>query len=73
VVERIARQGMAVADGQEAEDDLADQAASARGAGSRYSQLLTPELWLPCRFEFAVLLRLAARSDRSRVPMKLDF
>jgi hypothetical protein len=31
-------------------DDLAYQAASARGAGSRYSQLLTPELWLPCRF-----------------------
>ena len=109
-------------------DDLAYQAASARGAGSRYSQLLTPELWLPCRFEFtartqdltgeevelgssvalleqlellatryhleadqqdpgadghslsaaagnglAVLRRLAARSVRSRVPMKLDF
>ena len=28
-------------------DDAAYQAASARGAGSRYSQLLTPELWLP--------------------------
>jgi hypothetical protein len=27
-------------------DDAAYQAASARGAGSRYSQLLTPELWL---------------------------
>ena len=33
-------------------DDLAYQAASALGAGSRYHQLLTPELWLPCRFEF---------------------
>jgi hypothetical protein len=111
-------------------DDPAYQAASAPGAGSRYAQLLTPELWLPCRFDFtartrditgeevelgssvalldqlqllsaryhldgqppvpdpaadghslsaaagnglAVLLRLAARSVRSRVPMKLDF
>jgi len=35
-------------------DDAAYQAASARGAGSRYSQLLTPELWLPCRFDFTV-------------------
>jgi hypothetical protein len=35
-------------------DDLAYQPASARGAGSRYSRLLTPELWLPCRFEFTV-------------------
>jgi hypothetical protein len=35
-------------------DDLAYQAASARGAGSRYHQLLTPELWLPCRFEFTI-------------------
>jgi hypothetical protein len=35
-------------------DDPAYQAASARGAGSRYQQLLTPELWLPCRFEFTV-------------------
>jgi hypothetical protein len=35
-------------------DDLAYQAATARGAGSRYHQLLTPELWLPCRFEFTV-------------------
>ena len=35
-------------------DDLAYQAASAQGAGSRYHQLLTPELWLPCRFEFTV-------------------
>ena len=35
-------------------DDPAYQAASARGAGSRYAQLLTPELWLPCRFEFTV-------------------
>ena len=111
-------------------DDPAYQAASAPGAGSRYAQLLTPELWLPCRFDFtvrtrditgeevelgsslalldqlqllearyhldgeppapdpdadghslsaaagnglAVLLRLAARSVSSRVPMKLDF
>jgi hypothetical protein len=38
-------------------DDLAYQAASARGAGSRYSQLLTPELWLPCRFGFTVRTR----------------
>jgi hypothetical protein len=35
-------------------DDPAYQAASAPGAGSRYAQLLTPELWLPCRFEFIV-------------------
>jgi hypothetical protein len=35
-------------------DDPAYQAASAPGAGSRYAQLLTPELWLPCRFEFTV-------------------
>jgi hypothetical protein len=35
-------------------DDPAYQAASARGAGSRYRQLLTPELWLPCRFDFTV-------------------
>jgi hypothetical protein len=35
-------------------DDLAYQAASAPGAGSRYHQLLTPELWLPCRFAFTV-------------------
>jgi hypothetical protein len=35
-------------------DDPAYQAASARGAGSRYAQLLTPELWLPCRFAFTV-------------------
>ena len=35
-------------------DDPAYQVASARGAGSRYAQLLTPELWLPCRFEFTV-------------------
>jgi hypothetical protein len=35
-------------------DDLAYQASSARGAGSRYQQLLTPELWLPCRFDFIV-------------------
>jgi hypothetical protein len=35
-------------------DDPAYQAASARGAGSHYAQLLTPELWLPCRFEFTV-------------------
>ena len=109
-------------------DDPAYQAASAPGAGSRYRQLLTPELWLPCRFEFtvrtqdltgeevelgssialldqlrllsaryhldgrppepsadghalpaaagngrAVLLRLAERSVRNCVPMKLDF
>jgi hypothetical protein len=24
------------------------------GAGSRYHQLLTPELWLPCSFDFTV-------------------
>ena len=108
-------------------DDLAYQAATALGAGSRYQQLLTPELWLPCRFEFtvrtrdvtgeevelgssvalleqlerlaaryrldghpiddgdgrsltsaagtglSVLLRLATRSVRHRVPMMLDF
>ena len=109
-------------------DDLAYQASSARGADSRYQQLLTPELWLPCRFEFTVrvqdltgeevevgsslalldqlellklryrldgqpvevagdghslsaaagtglnvLLRLAERSVRHRLPMKLDF
>ena len=35
-------------------DDPAYQAASAPGAGSRYRQLLTPELWLPCHFEFTV-------------------
>jgi hypothetical protein len=35
-------------------DDPAYQAATARGAGSRYRQLLTPELWLPCRFDFTV-------------------
>jgi hypothetical protein len=35
-------------------DDPAYQAASAPGAGSRYHQLLTPELWLPCRFGFTV-------------------
>ena len=35
-------------------DDPAYQAASARGAGSRSSPLLTPELWLPCRFDFTV-------------------
>jgi hypothetical protein len=33
-------------------DDPAYQASSASGAGSRYQQLLTPELWLPCRFDF---------------------
>jgi hypothetical protein len=33
-------------------DDLAYRVASALGAESRYHQLLTPELWLPCRFEF---------------------
>jgi len=38
-------------------DDPAYQAASARGAGSRYAQLLTPELWLPCRFDFTVRTR----------------
>jgi hypothetical protein len=38
-------------------DDPAYQAASARGAGSRYHQLLTPELWLPCHFEFTVRTR----------------
>lgn len=35
-------------------DDPAYQAASAPGAGSRYHQLLTPELWLPCRFAFTI-------------------
>jgi hypothetical protein len=35
-------------------DDPAYQAASAPGAASRYHQLLTPELWLPCRFAFTV-------------------
>jgi hypothetical protein len=35
-------------------DDPAYLAASAPGAGSRYRQLLTPELWLPCGFEFTV-------------------
>jgi len=109
-------------------DDPAYQASSARGAGSRYQQLLTPELWLPSRFGFvvrtqdvtgeevqigssivlldqlellraryglddladghgdhdhllaptaaaglAVLLRLAERSARHRLPMRLDF
>jgi hypothetical protein len=38
-------------------DDPAYQAASAPGAGSRYAQLLTPELWLPCRFEFTVRIQ----------------
>jgi hypothetical protein len=38
-------------------DDPAYQAASAPGAGSRYHQLLTPELWLPCRFAFTVRTR----------------
>jgi hypothetical protein len=32
----------------------AQVSASAPGAGSRYHQLLTPELWLPCRFAFTV-------------------
>jgi hypothetical protein len=109
-------------------DDPAYQASSATGAGSRYDQLLTPELWLPCAFGFvvrtqdvtgeeiqigssvalldqlellraryglddhaggpdgtdhrlaptaaaglAVLLRLAERSVRHRLPMRLDF
>jgi hypothetical protein len=38
-------------------DDPAYQAASAPGAGSRYAQLLTPDLWLPCRFDFTVRTR----------------
>ena len=38
-------------------DDPAYQAASARGARSRYNQLLTPELWLPCRFDFTVRIQ----------------
>jgi hypothetical protein len=109
-------------------DDPAYQASSAIGARSRYEQLLTPELWLPCPFGFvvrsqdvtgeevqigssvalldqlrllrdrygldghaagpggtdrrlaatataglAVLLRLAERSVRHRLPMRLDF
>ena len=33
-------------------DDPAYQAALDAGARSRYHQLLTPELWLPCRFGF---------------------
>jgi hypothetical protein len=35
-------------------DDPAYQASSAHGADSRYRQLLTPELWLPCQFRFTV-------------------
>jgi hypothetical protein len=35
-------------------DDPAYQAATAPGTGSRYEQLLTPELWLPCPFGFVV-------------------
>jgi hypothetical protein len=35
-------------------DDPAYQASTAPGAGSRYEQLLTPELWLPCAFGFVV-------------------
>jgi hypothetical protein len=109
-------------------DDPAYQASTATGARSRYEQLLTPELWLPCPFGFvvrsqdvtgeevqigssvalldqlellrdrcgldghaaapggadrpltaaaaaglAVLLRLAERSVRHRLPMRLDF
>ena len=38
-------------------DGPAYQAASAPDAGSRYHQLLTPELRLPCRFEFTVRTR----------------
>jgi hypothetical protein len=38
-------------------DDPAYLAASAPGAGSRYAQLLTPDLWLPCRFDFTVRTR----------------
>ncbi|HEV3504188.1 MAG TPA: hypothetical protein VG637_02770 [Actinomycetes bacterium] len=38
-------------------DDPAYQAACAPGAGSRYDQLLTPELWLPCAFDFTVRTR----------------
>jgi hypothetical protein len=38
-------------------DDPAYLAASAPGAGSRYRQLLTPELWLPCWFEFTVRIQ----------------
>jgi hypothetical protein len=38
-------------------DDPAYLASSARGAGSRYQQLLTPELWLPCRFAFTVRIQ----------------
>jgi hypothetical protein len=33
-------------------DDPAYQASLRAGARSRYDQLLIPELWLPCRFEF---------------------
>jgi hypothetical protein len=35
-------------------DDPAYQASLAAGPNSRYDQLLGPELWLPCRFDFTV-------------------
>ena len=38
-------------------DDPAYLAACAPGAGSRYHQLLTPELWLPCSFDFTFRTR----------------
>jgi hypothetical protein len=33
-------------------DDVAYQTAAAAGGGSRYDQLLLPDLWLPCAFGF---------------------
>jgi hypothetical protein len=41
-------------------DDVAYQTAVAAGAGSRYDQLLLPDLWLPCRFGFTFRTRDAA-------------
>jgi hypothetical protein len=41
-------------------DDVAYQTAVAAGTGSRYDQLLLPDLWLPCRFGFTFRTRDAA-------------
>jgi len=41
-------------------DDVAYQTAVAAGAGSRYDQLLLPDLWLPCPFGFTFRTRDAA-------------
>jgi len=41
-------------------DDVAYQTAVAAGAGSRYDQLLLPDLWLPCEFGFTFRTRDAA-------------